>query len=211
MSDDLLDLIRNVRFTPVRVREGYDMGQVDYFLDRLESAVSKGEDLGPILDGAEFSEVRLREGYDIAEVDAFLADLRSAPARSAPAVEPAAIPADAVPAEAPPVLPLRPDLAVRIRKARFTPVRLREGYDMGEVDRFLDRLEKAVETGTDTAPAVAAARFTPVRLREGYDMRDVDDFLEEIVAEQRRPAPPIADPGVIVEQRGLLSRLFGKH
>ncbi|HET7326446.1 MAG TPA: DivIVA domain-containing protein [Nocardioidaceae bacterium] len=32
-----------------------------------------------------------------------------------------------------------------VRNKRFTPVRLREGYDMGEVDRFLDEVEAALE------------------------------------------------------------------
>ena len=35
-------------------------------------------------------------------------------------------------------MPLTPE---DVSNKRFTPVRLREGYDMGEVDRFLDDLE----------------------------------------------------------------------
>jgi DivIVA domain-containing protein len=56
-----------------------------------------------------------------------------------------------------------------VRKKTFTPVRLREGYDMGEVDQFLDEVEveltrlnqenddlrTKVSTQADTAPAAA--------------------------------------------------------
>jgi DivIVA domain-containing protein len=70
------------------------------------------------------------------------------------------------------------DLVREIGKVRFTPVRLREGYDMGEVDRFLDELETDVAAGRSIRTRVDQARFTPVRLREGYDMGAVDHFLE---------------------------------
>jgi DivIVA domain-containing protein len=122
-------------------------------------------------------------------------------------------------------------LVGRIRNVRFTPVRLREGYDMREVDDFLDELVAAVTAGRPVQPLVAAARFTPVRLREGYDMRDVDQFLDEVVAfdagaDSAAPAgpaqPPVpprqavqqtvlpeGQPSVVQEQRGMFARLFG--
>ena len=40
------------------------------------------------------------------------------------------------------VMPLTPE---DVSKKRFTPVRLREGYDMGEVDAFLDEVEAELE------------------------------------------------------------------
>ncbi len=46
--------VRNKRFTPVRLREGYDMGEVDQFLDEVESelqrlaATGNGSDSGPV-------------------------------------------------------------------------------------------------------------------------------------------------------------------
>jgi DivIVA domain-containing protein len=71
------------------------------------------------------------------------------------------------------VMPLTPE---DVSNKRFTPVRLREGYDMGEVDQFLDEVEAelarltkenedlrarlaSAQTGGDTGqqPAVAAA------------------------------------------------------
>ena len=105
----------------------------------------------------------------------------------------------------------------QITNVRFTPVRLREGYDMGEVDQFLDELAAASDRGEPLRPMVDRARFTPVRLREGYDMGDVDAFLEQMAsapagAPTAAPDAPVsATPaGVIQEQRGLLSRLFGR-
>src|ERR1041384_2631975 len=40
------------------------------------------------------------------------------------------------------VMPLTPE---DVSNKRFTPVRLREGYDMGEVDQFLDEVEQELE------------------------------------------------------------------
>ena len=39
-------------------------------------------------------------------------------------------------------MPLTPE---DVSNKRFTPVRLREGYDMGEVDQFLDEIVKELE------------------------------------------------------------------
>ncbi len=33
--------VSNKRFTPVRLREGYDMGEVDQFLDEVESELAR--------------------------------------------------------------------------------------------------------------------------------------------------------------------------
>src|SRR3954454_6363754 len=40
------------------------------------------------------------------------------------------------------VMPLTPE---DVSNKRFTPVRLREGYDMGEVDQFLDEVEAELD------------------------------------------------------------------
>lgn len=89
---DLGDLIRNVRFSSVRLAEAYDMDQVDYLLDRLLAAAEDGEPLAPILEGVEINQVRVREGYDIGEVDSFLEQLRAAPEPPAPAPGPGPTP-----------------------------------------------------------------------------------------------------------------------
>lgn len=101
---DLVEAITNARFTPVRVREGYDMAAVDDLLDRVVAALGRGEPVGPVLDEARLGHVRVREGYDIGEVDAFLADIR----RLAPGAGPAEsqVPASVVPSPTdPPAIP----------------------------------------------------------------------------------------------------------
>lgn len=68
----------------------------------------------------------------------------------------------------------------------FTRVRWREGYDIDEVNAFVERLAATVEGRYVAAPVTAAdirnASFTPVRFREGYDVAEVDLFLEEAEA-----------------------------
>ena len=57
-------------------------------------------------------------------------------------------------------MPLTPE---DVRNKRFTPVRLREGYDMGEVDQFLDEVEAELERLTvenDELRAKVAAAST---------------------------------------------------
>ena len=56
-------------------------------------------------------------------------------------------------------MPLTPE---DVSNKRFTPVRLREGYDMGEVDQFLDEveaeLERLLKENDDLRSKLAAAR-----------------------------------------------------
>ena len=72
-------------------------------------------------------------------------------------------------------MPLTPE---DVSNKRFTPVRLREGYDMGEVDQFLDEVEaelarltkenddlraklSAAQSGGASTSAPAPASFAP--------------------------------------------------
>lgn len=66
---------------------------------------------------------------------------------------------------------------------RFTATRFGEGYDMQEVDDFLDRCDRALATGDGsvTAQSVRDMRFTPARFREAYRMDEVDDFLDAVL------------------------------
>lgn len=100
------------------------------------------------------------------------------------------------------------EAAEQIRTVRFTPVRGREGYDIGHVDDLLDRLEQAALAGEDLAPIVDAVVLDRVRLREGYSAEDVDAFLARLTG---RPAPVTAAPAgdVIEAKRGLFERIFG--
>jgi DivIVA domain-containing protein len=80
-----------------------------------------------------------------------------------------------------------------VDNVRFTPVRLRTGYDMGDVDSYLDQVKAhldaldAAVAGTGRPPGpLKRAAFTPVRLREGYDLGEVDAFLAQVDAEDAR-------------------------
>ena len=100
-------------------------------------------------------------------------------------------------------------IAERIRTVRFTPVRIREGYDMGEVDDFLDQVTRAALSGMPLAPLVAHQTFGRVTWREGYDIQEVEDFLMQIAPGSGRPDIARSEqPAVIQEQRGVLGRLF---
>jgi DivIVA domain-containing protein len=80
------------------------------------------------------------------------------------------------------------DRGMSATPADFTLVQGREGYDIEEVDRFLDRLAVALgeEPPAITAEQVMSQRFKPVRLRAGYDMQEVDAFLDRAAEELRR-------------------------
>ena len=65
-------------------------------------------------------------------------------------------------------MPLTPE---DVRNKRFTPVRLREGYDMGEVDQFLDEVEAELE-----------------RL-----LKENDDLRTKLTSSQRVPVPMLKD------------------
>lgn len=112
---------------------------------------------------------------------------------------------------------------------RFRPVRFGEGYDMQEVDDFIDRIEHALHTGDGsvTADQILQQRFTQTRFSEGYAMDDVDRYLDRVALPQLQagsagpapsgPAPSgpatardLPDADRPAERRpGLLRRLFG--
>lgn len=75
---------------------------------------------------------------------------------------------------------------MRIAAVRFTPVGFSEGYDMDEVDAFLDRIAQAAGPGgagvtTQLCDEVEHVRFTPVRMVGGYDMDEVDTFVDSVI------------------------------
>lgn len=69
----------------------------------------------------------------------------------------------------------------------MTPVRWAEGYDIDEVDDFLDRVEPRLDGRLDPALAdeIRGVRFTPVRLRKGYAVHEVDQLLDELESRAR--------------------------
>ncbi|NYG57963.1 DivIVA domain-containing protein [Nocardioides daedukensis] len=73
-------------------------------------------------------------------------------------------------------MPLTPE---DVSNKRFTPVRLREGYDMGEVDQFLDEVEAEL------------ARLT----------KENDDLRAKLSAAQSGAPAPVAAPAPVVEEK----------
>jgi len=87
---------------------------------------------------AAFTTVQFREGYTKREVDAFVARAVESLRSATPA--------------------MRPE---DVRAVRFAPVRLQQGYDMAEVDAYLDDLEqhlseRAVHQAQQSAPPVVS-------------------------------------------------------
>lgn len=62
------------------------------------------------------------------------------------------------------------------RRPRFKVVKMAEGYNMAEVDAFIDTIDQR------TADEVREVHFSTVRLTRGYDEDEVDRFLDEQVA-----------------------------
>ncbi|MBA2638711.1 MAG: DivIVA domain-containing protein [Nocardioidaceae bacterium] len=92
-------------------------------------------------------------------------------------------------------MPLTPE---DVRNKRFTPVRLREGYDMGEVDQFLDEVESELErlTGDNTelrTKLEVASRSTPPTELS-------PEPIAEPIAEPLTPPEPEPTPQVVEEQ-----------
>ena len=91
-------------------------------------------------------------------------------------------------------MPLTPE---DVSNKRFTPVRLREGYDMGEVDQFLDEVESELERlhkeNEDLRTKLSAAQ------RGDSEATTVTPPVEK--EEKKEPAPaPTPAPAVPAEQ-----------
>jgi DivIVA domain-containing protein len=152
-------------FTVRRIGERYDRAEVDAFVERILASV--GGTSSTAMTTADLRNVAFRTpllgaGYSADEVDEFLAAAEQW------------MPDRPVAGQAP-TGPWRP-------APKFTPVRLREGYDVEEVDVFVDRVMATVNGQPVERPVTAReirnAQFSPVRLREGYDVFEVDQFLE---------------------------------
>jgi len=92
-------------------------------------------------------------------------------------------------------MPLTPE---DVSNKRFTPVRLREGYDMGEVDQFLDEveaeLERLLKENDDLrSKLTAAADGAPVTLPAPVEKpveKPVEDEKPAEKPAEEKPEPP---------------------
>src|SRR3954447_22732131 len=86
-------------------------------------------------------------------------------------------------------MPLTPE---DVSNKRFTPVRLREGYDMGEVDQFLDEVEaelaRLTRENDDLRAKLAAAQTG------GSSFQDNPPTAQPPAAQNRAPEPEPPPP-----------------
>ena len=89
-------------------------------------------------------------------------------------------------------------LATELTSARFGSTQFRQGYDMADVDRFVDEVVAALhsrEPAEGLAARVRAVRFSTTSWQRGYDMADVDDLLESVAASLEAGGTWVADAG----------------
>ena len=88
------------------------------------------------------------------------------------------------------VMPLTPE---DVSNKRFTPVRLREGYDMGEVDQFLDEVEaelaRLTNENDDLRSKLSTAQGAPVPAAAAK-------APEPVKVEEKAPEPVVVAPVV---------------
>lgn len=72
----LYTVAKNARFSVVSFKAGYDMADVDAFLDRLMTLCNdpgtSDEEIRTQIESAAFRMQRMRKAYDVAQVDFFL-------------------------------------------------------------------------------------------------------------------------------------------
>src|SRR5215216_7979708 len=85
-------------------------------------------------------------------------------------------------------MPLTPE---DVSNKRFTPVRLREGYDMGEVDQFLDEVEAELARLTKENDDLRA-KLSAAQTGGGATFQDNPPTAQTPAVQERAPEPPPA-------------------
>jgi DivIVA domain-containing protein len=155
---------------------GYDRNQVDALLKRVSQAL----DGGPAVSADEVRGTRfdlVLRGYEHRAVDELLREcIRELQARAPIGERPGRPRA-------------QPGWLINwIQNARFSGDRLRSGYDVRDVDAFLDRVVAGLRGVAPpvTARDVRESAFRVVRLGPGYDEQEVDRFLLQLAAALER-------------------------
>ncbi|NHC23055.1 DivIVA domain-containing protein [Nocardioides sp. IC4_145] len=90
------------------------------------------------------------------------------------------------------VMPLTPE---DVSNKRFTPVRLREGYDMGEVDQFLDEVEAELARLTKENDDLRAKLSSVQSGTQPVPVAQPEPTPEPVVEKAPEPEPaPVAQP-----------------
>lgn len=149
---------------------------------RIEGTLGRMPLLGPAVGSAEVRKARFKvvfRGYDRRAVDETLLDrVRELEAvERGPLYRPRHSGDGTMPFEA-------QWLVDWIQKAEFKAVRMRPGYDIRDVDGFLDRVMAGLlaEAPPVGAQDVRECRFRTVRLGPGYEEQEVDRFLDHLAA-----------------------------
>ncbi|NYE12114.1 DivIVA domain-containing protein [Actinomadura citrea] len=160
---------------PVVLR-GYDRGQVDALLKRISQALNGG----PPVSADEVRRARFTtvlRGYDHRAVDELLREcIRELQARAPIGERPGRTRA-------------QPAWLINwIQNARFSGAGLRPGYDVRDVDAFLERVIAGLRGVAPpvTARDVRESAFRTVRFGPSYDEQEVDRFLLQLAAALER-------------------------
>jgi DivIVA domain-containing protein len=87
-------------------------------------------------------------------------------------------------------MPLTPE---DVSNKRFTPVRLREGYDMGEVDQFLDEVEAELARLTKENDDLRS-KLSAAQTGGGSGFQDNPPTAQQPAVQEREPEPEPAPP-----------------
>ena len=87
-------------------------------------------------------------------------------------------------------MPLTPE---DVSNKRFTPVRLREGYDMGEVDQFLDEVEAELARLTKENDDLRS-KLSAAQTGGGSSFQDTSSTAQTPAVQERAPEPPPPAP-----------------
>ena len=93
-------------------------------------------------------------------------------------------------------MPLTPE---DVSNKRFTPVRLREGYDMGEVDQFLDEVEAELARLTKENDDLRA-KLSAAQTGSGGSGFEPPATVQAPAVQERAPEPPPAPAAVPAAQ-----------
>src|SRR3954464_3804709 len=92
-------------------------------------------------------------------------------------------------------MPLTPE---DVSNKRFTPVRLREGYDMGEVDQFLDEVEaelaRLTRENDDLRAKLSAAQTGGSSFQDNPPTAQTPAVQERAPEPEPTPEPPAPAP-----------------
>ncbi|WP_329519888.1 DivIVA domain-containing protein [Spirillospora sp. NBC_01491] len=155
---------------------GYDRAQVDELLGRIAGALNGG----PPVTADEVRAVRfdiVLRGYEQRAVDELVQECVRELQTAAPIGQRPGRPR------------VHPGWLINwIQDSRFSGAGMRAGYDVRDVDAFLDRVVSGLRGAAPpvTARDVRECVFRAVRLGPGYDEQEVDRFLAQLAGALER-------------------------